>query len=796
MLTPILPLNFYVLWDTFILYTKFSLEKQIKHEHPIDYFHLTDPNVFTEISHVQYALIDKTGTLTEKSSFLSKIFFNGKIYDFSSINDIETKLIEIRPKIIKFREKKANNIYDNEFDLIFDSNHTEDLERNMGGWTTKREGLYRFFRDESVKNLEQATDNSDFQFITKATPLNICETYEDHTKGSTETMSPLLLFNQKLNRLDTDKFEIDHIYNIDEFCYDVINNKDLIEEFAPTFDNLFESLTLCHYSNATFNSNLNKFEYDSKQRDEEIILNFCQNFGFIFEKANKLENPDHYFAKYPSEFKIFPIIGINDYYNNRGLFSLVYSNSQKNCENYLVCKGTEQRINHKLLLSESDREKINIVIKAFHYDGLTPLIYARKRLSKDAVESYQKRIFNLKSSLINQDDHLESLAEEYENHLQLVCIVGIKEKTRPESMGLISYFKEISVIPWILTGDCKENALNVAYSINLINPKMHVLAIDTLLKEDLIICIRNILALFKKDLIATRTTTPRKNLRKNVKKQTVKLDNGSKIMELNNHYFLVDGKSLDIIFNDPYLKQHFIFITFFAKTLIGYNLSPNNKKELTLMIKRDFPKNPTVMSIGDGFNDILMLEAADIGVEIVKNKKSNIVAGDIKISNLGQLKDLMMKKGLVFSEKGKNCMLYCLFKSLLIGIHLFLYNFYDNFSGNGFYDSLLIFLYFFYFSFFVEVYFIMIFSRINEKKIWMYPKLYFEGLLIKDHRERHKMIFLVSFESLIISICTFYSTFYIADDSKDSDGSSNGIFFQSVCCYYCIVFAHICKVWL
>lgn len=777
----------------------------MKSENSNKYFHLTDPNVFTEMSHIQYAMLDKTGTLTEKSSFLSRIFFNGKIYDFSDFssnnNEMEPKLNEIHSKIMKFREKKVNHDTDKEFDLVFDSNHTQDLEKNMGGWTTKRDCLYRFFGDESVKNLEQATDNSDFQSISrndlKATPLNICDTYDDHNKGTTEITNPFLLFNKKLNRLDTDHFEIDHIYNIDEFFYDMINKKDFDEELIlrPTFDILFESLTLCHYSHANFNSNLNKFEYDSKQRDEEIILNFCQIFGFIFEKPSKLENPDSYFAKHHSEFKIFPIKGINDYYNSRGLFSLVYSNHKKSYENFLVCKGTEPNIIHKLLLSESDKEKINLVIKRFHHDGLTPLIYARKKLSKDAAESFQKRNLNLKSSLINQDDQLESLAEEYENHLQFVCIVGIKEKICPESSDLISYFRDISVIPWILTGDCKENALNVAYSIKLINSTMHVLAIDKLLKEDLIISIRNILALFKKDLIATDyTSVPRKSLRKSIKKQTVKLNNGSKIMELNNHYFLVNGKSLDIIFNDPYLKQHFIFITFFAKTLIGHNLSPENKKELTLMIKRDFPKNPTVMSVGDGFNDILMLEAADIGIEVVKKKKSNIVAGDIKISNLGQLKDLMIKKALVYADKGKNCMFYCLFKSLLIGIHLFLYNFYDNFSGNGFYDSILVFLYFFYFSFFIEVYFIMIFNRINEHRVWMYPRLYFEGLLIKDQKERHKMIFFVSFEALIISICTFYSNFYIADDSTDNNGTSNGVIFQSVCCYYCLVFAHICKV--
>ena len=58
------------------------------------------------------------------------------------------------------------------------------------------------------------------------------------------------------------------------------------------------------------------------------------------------------------------------------------------------------------------------------------------------------------------------------------------------------------------------------------------------------------------------------------------------------------------------------------------------------MVKYNFPNNPTVLAVGDGYNDALMMQAANVSIEVLnKGKKQKpyqpqVNAGDILVSSL------------------------------------------------------------------------------------------------------------------------------------------------------------------
>lgn len=54
-----------------------------------------------------------------------------------------------------------------------------------------------------------------------------------------------------------------------------------------------------------------------------------------------------------------------------------------------------------------------------------------------------------------------------------------------------------------------------------------------------------------------------------------------------------------------------------CRRVIGFNLTPEHKMHMCLIIQEKFPRSPTVMAVGDGYNDALMLQQANIGVELV-----------------------------------------------------------------------------------------------------------------------------------------------------------------------------------
>ena len=67
---------------------------------------------------------------------------------------------------------------------------------------------------------------------------------------------------------------------------------------------------------------------------------------------------------------------------------------------------------------------------------------------------------------------------------------------------------------------------------------------------------------------------------------------------------------------DDYLQSHFAFICYFHKSVIAYEMKPSQKAELVKIVKKRFPYNPVIMAVGDGANDVLMMEKAHISIEV------------------------------------------------------------------------------------------------------------------------------------------------------------------------------------
>lgn len=96
------------------------------------------------------------------------------------------------------------------------------------------------------------------------------------------------------------------------------------------------------------------------------------------------------------------------------------------------------------------------------------------------------------------------------------------------------------------------------------------------------------------------------------------------------------------------MKLNFYFILALAHKVVGYNLSPDQKYELVKTINENFPGSPTVLTVGDGYNDYLMMKASDVSIEVCENNIENGGFGDIQIMKLENISRLI-------KIDGKNC---------------------------------------------------------------------------------------------------------------------------------------------
>lgn len=451
----------------------------------------------------------------------------------------------------------------------------------------------------------------------------------------------------------------------------------------------------------------------------------------------------------------------------------------------MVCSGTAENFKEKLNLQAEGEEKWGNILKKFIDKGMIPYVYCRRELIKEEAEIFKKKYNNLKTSLINQSDQLEKLAEELETNLHVVSIIGLKEKLRAEVPKMISFFQCLNLNTWVLTGDTKEKAIFAAQSAGIIQEKDLSFSIVSTKKEELLFSLQSILSDLKNYAI-NKDKSRKRNFR------TFK----TYFKECEN-YLIVNGGSVSVIFCDPFLKANFIFITSLIRTIIAYDMTPHEKFLLTRMVQKEFDKNPSVMAIGNGFNDISMLQEADFGVELINSEVSNpaiLMAGDIRLSNMKTLKFLMLEHALTFADRINHIIYVLFYKSLLLGLQIFLFNFYNQFSGSNFYDGVFIFLYYNCF-FVVNIAFLCLnYQDIKPKTIRKIPKLYVQGICYKKNKKIKTDLLRLFFETTTQCIFIFYVSIYTTSNTKSLEGHTHDKIATSLICLYSTLILTLSKV--
>ena len=163
----------------------------------------------------------------------------------------------------------------------------------------------------------------------------------------------------------------------------------------------------------------------------------------------------------------------------------------------------------------------------------------------------------------------------------------------------------------MLTGDKLETAENIAKSCRLIQGDMTVMRMSEKTIEDVYIKFQDNLEIFDYCLKVNR----KKSL-------------------------LVEGESLAIIISDPELTKKFVHISSDCDSVVCCRVTPKQKAQVVKMIKDALGK--ITLAIGDGANDVNMIQEAHIG---------NI--------------NIILKLKVLVSMEMKECVLYSLLTLLL-----------------------------------------------------------------------------------------------------------------------------------
>ena len=293
-------------------------------------------------------------------------------------------------------------------------------------------------------------------------------------------------------------------------------------------------------------------------------------------------------------------------------------------------------------------------------EGLRTLLLARKDLSPEYYQQWNLRFQDAAGSVGEaKEKKMIAVEEEIEKGLELVGSTAIEDKLQEEVKETIESFKDTGIKVWVLTGDKVETAINIGYSCGLLNSNMHQYVINTADDNE----IRSDLERIK------REKSNRKDSEASVKEALV-----------------VAGEALTKMQEHDSLKELFLGVTDTMDVVIACRVSPKQKGDIVSMIRKRFPTKMT-LAIGDGANDVAMINKAHVGIGIAGREGMQAArASDYAIGKFKFLKPLLFVHGREAYRRISWLVCYNFYKNFLYVIVQFLFGFYSVFSGQTLYE--------------------------------------------------------------------------------------------------------------
>ncbi|ATY66866.1 P-phospholipid-flippase [Cordyceps militaris] len=223
-------------------------------------------------------------------------------------------------------------------------------------------------------------------------------------------------------------------------------------------------------------------------------------------------------------------------------------------------------------------------IDDFATEGLRTLLYGYRYIDEDTYTKWKAMYREAETSLVDRQQRVEAAGDVIEHKFDLAGATAIEDKLQDGVPETIDKLSRANIKVWMLTGDKRETAINIAHSAHVCKPYSELYILDA-----------NAAGTLTDQLTMTLTDVSR-----GMAPHTV---------------LVVDGQTLTKIDTDSDLSILFYDLVIRVDSTICCRASPSQKAELVKAIRRYVPSSMT-LAIGDGANDIGMIQASHVGIGI------------------------------------------------------------------------------------------------------------------------------------------------------------------------------------
>ncbi|KFP27973.1 putative phospholipid-transporting ATPase VD, partial [Colius striatus] len=307
--------------------------------------------------------------------------------------------------------------------------------------------------------------------------------------------------------------------------------------------------------------------------------------------------------------------------------------------------------------------------------GLRTLCIAKKVMSDDEYREWLNHHFLAETSIDNREKLLLESAIRLETELTLLGATGIEDRLQEGVPDTIQALRKAGIKIWMLTGDKRETAVNIAYACKLLEPDDRIFTLTSQSRDACGLVMRKILEGIQKNTSARKKPSQKiRNVSANPSTQAPGFSAG----------LVIDGRTLELVLHDS-LQNIFLELTEKCRAVVCCQATPLQKSVLVRLVRNKL--KAMTLAVGDGANDVSMIQVADTGVGISGQEGMQaVMASDFAISQFRHLRKLLLVHGHWCYTRLTNMVLYFFYKNVAYVNLLFWYQFFCGFSGTSMTD--------------------------------------------------------------------------------------------------------------
>lgn len=432
-----------------------------------------------------------------------------------------------------------------------------------------------------------------------------------------------------------------------------------------------------------------KIKFQASSPDEAALVAGAELLGYCFTTRK----PRSVFIEVRGIEEEYEVLQVCEFNSTRKRMSTVVRCPDGKIK--LYCKGADTVVMARLSENQPYTEQTLLHLEDYATEGLRTLCLAMREVPEQEYRQWAKIYESAAAQISGRGEALDKAAEIIEQNLFLLGATAIEDKLQEGVPETIHTLQNAGIKIWVLTGDRQETAINIGLSCRLISESMNLVIVNEENSHDTA------------------------NL---INKRLHGIKNQRSVGEIEELALIIDGKSLTFALEKE-ISKSFLELALMCKAVICCRVSPLQKALVVKLVKKN--RKALLLAIGDGANDVSMIQAAHVGVGISGVEGLQAArSADVAISQFRYLRKLLLVHGSWSYTRLSKMILYSFYKNITLYMTQFWFSFQGSFSGQVPFESWTLSLYNVVFTVLPPLVIGIFDQYLSARMLDRYPQLY------------------------------------------------------------------------